>query len=208
MADIFDEIDEELKRDRAQVLWAKYGKYVLSAAAAIVLVVGASQGYNAWTKQQVETAAETYQAALNADDVGAALEANLSSLTDGYAMVAKFQIAADLANKDDAVAAEQAYLALSTESGLDPLYQQAALMLSVMSAVNTGDVADLQDRLSSLTSAAGAWQALALELSAGLDLQAGDVAAAKAKIDQVLALPEIPNDLRQRAQRMALVLEK
>ena len=81
-------------------------------------------------------------------------------------------------------------------------------MLSVMSAVNTGDVADLQDRLSSLTSAAGAWQALALELSAGLDLQAGDVAAAKAKIDQVLALPEIPNDLRQRAQRMALVLEK
>lgn len=208
MADIFDEIDEELKRDRAQVLWAKYGKYVLSAAAAIVLVVGASQGYNAWTKQQVETAAETYQAALNADDVGAALEANLSSLTDGYAMVAKFQIAADLANKGDAVAAEQAYLALSTESGLDPLYQQAALMLSVMSAVNTGDVADLQDRLSSLTSAAGAWQALALELSAGLDLQAGDVAAAKAKIDQVLALPEIPNDLRQRAQRMALVLEK
>lgn len=208
MADIFDEIDEELKRDRAQVLWAKYGKYVLSAAAAIVLGVGASQGYNAWTKQQVETAAETYQAALNADDVGAALEANLSSLTDGYAMVAKFQIAADLANKGDAVAAEQAYLALSTESGLDPLYQQAALMLSVMSAVNTGDVADLQDRLSSLTSAAGAWQALALELSAGLDLQAGDVAAAKAKIDQVLALPEIPNDLRQRAQRMALVLEK
>lgn len=208
MADIFDEIDEELKRDRAQVLWAKYGKYVLSAAAAIVLVVGASQGYNAWTKQQVETAAETYQAALNTDDVGAALEANLSSLTDGYAMVAKFQIAADLANKGDAVAAEQAYLALSTDSGLDPLYQQAALMLSVMSAVNTGDVADLQDRLSSLTSAAGAWQALALELSAGLDLQAGDVAAAKAKIDQVLALPEIPNDLRQRAQRMALVLEK
>ena len=208
MADIFDEIDEELKRDRAQVLWAKYGKYVLSAAAAIVLVVGASQGYNAWTKQQVKTAAETYQAALNADDVGAALEANLSSLTDGYAMVAKFQIAADLANKGDAVAAEQAYLALSTESRLDPLYQQAALMLSVMSAVNTGDVADLQDRLSSLTSAVGAWQALALELSAGLDLQAGDAAAAKAKIDQVLALPEIPNDLRQRAQRMALVIEK
>ena len=60
MADIFDEIDEELKRDRAQVLWAKYGKYVLSAAAAIVLVVGASQGYNAWTKQQVETAALTH----------------------------------------------------------------------------------------------------------------------------------------------------
>lgn len=207
MADIFDEIDEELKRDRAQVLWAKYGKYVISAAAAVVLVVGASQGYNAWNKRQVEMAAETYQAALNADDVGGALEAGLSSLTGGYAMLAKFRLAAELAEAGDVVAAEQAYLALSTESGLDPLYQQAAVMLSVMVAVDTGDIADLQNRLSGLTSAAGAWQALALEVSAGLDLRAGNRASAKTKIDQVLALPEVPNDLRQRAQRMALVLE-
>ena len=38
MADIFDEIDEELKRDRTQELWTKYGKYVIAAAAAVVLV--------------------------------------------------------------------------------------------------------------------------------------------------------------------------
>ena len=35
MADIFDEIDEELKRDRTQELWTKYGKYVMAAAAAV-----------------------------------------------------------------------------------------------------------------------------------------------------------------------------
>lgn len=207
MADIFDEIDEEMKRDRAQVLWAKYGKYVMSAAAAVVLVVGAAQGYNAWSKSQVETAAETYQAALDADDVGAALEASLSGLTDGYAMLAKFRIAAAHAANGDKLAAEQAYLALSSDSAVAPLYQQAALLLSVMNAGDGANIDDLQGRLESLTSAAGAWQALALELSAGLDLQKGDRAAAKAKIDQLLALQEIPNDLRQRAQRLSLVLE-
>ena len=41
MADIFDEIDEELKQDRAKQVWARYGRYVVSAAAAVVLGVGA-----------------------------------------------------------------------------------------------------------------------------------------------------------------------
>ena len=39
MADIFDEIDEELKKDRAQLLWAQYGKYVIGACLAVVLAV-------------------------------------------------------------------------------------------------------------------------------------------------------------------------
>ena len=36
MADIFDEIDEELKQDRAKQVWLRYGKYVVAAAVAIV----------------------------------------------------------------------------------------------------------------------------------------------------------------------------
>ena len=39
MADIFDEIDEDLKRDQMQLLWARYGKIVLAAVATIVLLV-------------------------------------------------------------------------------------------------------------------------------------------------------------------------
>ena len=34
MADIFDEIDEELKQDRTKELWTRYGKFVIAAAAA------------------------------------------------------------------------------------------------------------------------------------------------------------------------------
>ena len=38
MADIFDEIDEELKQDRAKQVWARYGKYGVSAAVALSLI--------------------------------------------------------------------------------------------------------------------------------------------------------------------------
>ena len=30
MADIFDEINEELKQDRMTALWRRYGKYVIA----------------------------------------------------------------------------------------------------------------------------------------------------------------------------------
>lgn len=207
MADIFDEIDEELKRDRTQILWAKYGKYVISAVVAVIAAVALSQGYASWTKSQIEQAATNYDAALKADDVGAALETALPSLTDGYAMLAKFRAAAAKADADDMIGAEQAYLALSTDKSIDAFYQQAALLLSVMNAADGANAAELQARLLPLTGAAGGWQGLALEHSAALDLQAGNTAAAKAKLEQVLGLSEIPSDLRQRVARMVNILE-
>ena len=52
MADIFDEIEEELKKDKAQVLWARYGKFAIAAVAAIILAVGSAQGFKAWKTKQ------------------------------------------------------------------------------------------------------------------------------------------------------------
>ena len=57
MADIFDEIDEDLKRDQMQMLWARYGKIVMAVVAVIVLLVALRQGYVAWQSSQVEASA-------------------------------------------------------------------------------------------------------------------------------------------------------
>ena len=94
MADIFDEIDEDLKRDQMQLLWARYGNLVMAAVATIVLLVGLRQGYTAWQTSQAEASASAYQQALKSDDVVGALEAHLGQLSDGYGMLAQFQIAA------------------------------------------------------------------------------------------------------------------
>jgi hypothetical protein len=75
-----------------------------------------------------------------------------------------------------------------------------------MNAPADSSAQNLQDRLAPLIGAAGTWQGLALEQSAGLDLQTGKVDAAKAKLEQIIKLTEIPQSLRQRAQRILDIL--
>ena len=112
MADIFDEIDEELKRDQAKQVWALYGKYVVSAAAAVVLGVGASQGYTAWKHSQAETSANIYSRA-SRPVTPLPCSASLGDLTDGYALLGRFRIAAGKAGEGDATAAEGIYLGIA-----------------------------------------------------------------------------------------------
>ena len=206
MADIFDEIDEDLKRDQMQMLWARYGKIVMAVVAVIVLLVALRQGYTAWQTSQSEASASAYQQALKSDDIVTALEAGRGQLTDSYAMLAQFQIAAEQAAADDFTAAEASYLALASDASLDPLYQQAATLLSVMVAPQDADVAELAARLSVLETAAGPWQAMALETGAGLALRGGNTDAAVAKYKRLMDMADVPAGMRQRAERMIVML--
>ena len=77
--------------------------------------------------------------------------------------------------------------------------------MAVMNAPDDSDTAALQERLAPLVDV-GPWQPLALELSAALDLKAGDRSAAIAKLETLIDLAETPNELRQRASRLVEVL--
>jgi hypothetical protein len=206
MADIFDEIDEDLKRDRMQVLWARYGKILIAAVAAIVLLVGARQGFKAWQSNKSEASAAAFQQALKGNDIVSALEARYGQLTIGYAMLAQFQIAVEQVAIDNFEAAEATYLRLASDTSLDPIYQQAAVLLSVMVAPKDGDLAPLLARLVNLETTVGPWQAMALETSAGLSLRAGDRNSAVAKYQRLIEMADVPDGMRQRANRMAAML--
>ncbi|MEC8386693.1 MAG: tetratricopeptide repeat protein, partial [Pseudomonadota bacterium] len=49
VADIFDEVDEELRQERAARLWRQYGSWLIAAALAVVIAVG---GYRYWQYYQ------------------------------------------------------------------------------------------------------------------------------------------------------------
>ena len=206
MADIFDEVDEELKRDQMQVLWARYGKYLIAAVSIVVIGVAGRQGYYAWQANQAEIAATAYHQAIQADDLVTAMADADGDLTAGYRMLSRFRSAAALAAKKDLATAEAAYLALAEHADITPLYRQAALLLSVMNAPDDRDLATLRERLGGLEGAAGPLQAMAMEQAAGVALRAGDRAAALAKYQALSGLAEIPADMRQRARRLVDIL--
>ena len=207
MADIFDEINEDLKRDQMHLLWARYGKVVIVAVTAIVLLVALRQGYTGWQSSQAEASASSYQKALQSDDVVAALEVQRGHLSDGYAMLAQFKIAAEQAAIDNFAAAEASYLELASDASLDPLYQQAARLLSVMVAPQDANVSALEARLADLETSDGPWQAMALETGAGLALRNSDKDTAVAKYQRLMKMADVPAGMRQRAERMIVMLD-
>jgi hypothetical protein len=208
MADIFDEVNEDLKRDQMQKLWSRYGKYVILAVSLVVLSVGGRQGYITWQDRQAKAAATAFHNALAADDVKAALTAELDHLSPGYAMLTRFRIAAAQASAEDYAASEAGYLALSTDPAVRQLYQQAAILLSVMNAPVSRSADELVTRLVVLEGQAGPWQAMALEQAAGLALRTGDRKTAVAKYETLANLSDTPPNVRQRASQMLKILNE
>ncbi len=207
MADIFDEIDEELKKDKARLLWARYGKFVIATVTAVILGVGSAQGLKTWKTKQAETAANSYHRALDSSDLVISIREAMADLTDGYEMLAHFRMAAAKAANGDSEGAVSDYMMLAENKAIKPLYQQAALLLAVMNAPEGTDPKQSQDQLFPLTATPGPWQGLALEQSAALDLENNDPAAALEKFESILGLVELSPELRQRASQFLPILK-
>ena len=133
--------------------------------------------------------------------------AQLGKLSPGYSMLAQFRIAATQAKNKNFDAAEASYLALSKDPDIKLLYQQAAILLSVMNAPASRKHDELAARLTDLESQAGPWQSMALEKAAGLALWSGNRKAAIAKYESLAGLSDIPAGVRQRARQMLQVLK-
>ncbi len=56
MADIFHEVDEEVRRERLQKLWDRYSIYIIAAAVLIVAGIGAWRGYEYWEAKKAAAA--------------------------------------------------------------------------------------------------------------------------------------------------------
>ena len=99
MVDIFDEVDEELRADKAQAVLKQYGGLILAAAFAVVLAVAGWQTWQWWQNRQDQAAAGHFLAAmriadnlsptpgLSAPDNAATAEKRALALT-GFASVA------------------------------------------------------------------------------------------------------------------------
>src|ERR1700733_10387711 len=75
MSDIFQEVDEEVRRDKAAEFWKKYQNLILAGAALVVL---AAAGFRYWQYQRetsANAAGDRFQAALTALEAGKASEA-------------------------------------------------------------------------------------------------------------------------------------
>ena len=207
MADIFDEIEEDLRRDRMTMLWRRYGNIVIGVAILIIVVVAGNQGYDYWKDSKNQAAGDAFFNAVTADNSFDELMSITPQLPEGYEMLAKFRMAALQAQNQNEIDAEQFYLSLSREAGNDPFYQDTALLLSVMNAPATANKSELIERISDLSAFVGPLQGLALEISAGLHLELGNPEKALSLLTKASKLTDISPSLRQRISQFLLILQ-
>jgi hypothetical protein len=62
MSDIFQEVEEDVRRERYEQLWKKYGNHVIGAAAVLVIAVGGWQAWTAYDNNQRRAVSDQYEA--------------------------------------------------------------------------------------------------------------------------------------------------
>lgn len=212
MADIFKEVDEDLRRDQASKAWEKYGSYVIGAAVAVVLATAGYQGWQWWhAKRQIELS-DRYAAAARlleeGDEAPAAAEFGaLADTAAGYGTLAAFNEARLLTESGDTTAAIEIWDRLADSTDAGPAFQGVATLLSVVHQIETGNPAELEARLEPLMAAGSGFRPNALELLATLAVRRGDRARARELYAQISDDANAPVSLRARASQMLNALE-
>ncbi len=210
MTDIFNEVDEEVRREQFKKLWDRYGIVVIVAAVLIVAGVGGWRGYQWWQGTRAAEAGAAYDAAAELDDQGKAAEAEAAFAkvagdgTAGYRVLARLRAAAA---ERDPKAAIAAYDAIAKDSSVGKTFQELAAIRASLLLVDTAPLAELTQRLEPLTSPTGAFRHTARELLALAAVRASDTAAAKRWFDAISSDAETPQSVRARADVLMTLSE-
>jgi hypothetical protein len=211
MADIFREIDEEVRRERAFDVWRKHGNKIVGLAVLIVIAVAGWRAWQYFETQKAQEAGAKFEQALQDSKAGKTAEAEqvLSDLakssTSGYQKLARLREAGEIA-KADAAKAVEAYDAIAADGSVDAAMRDVARLRAAMLLVDTASGDDLQKRLSPVIDA-GTFAPNAHELIGLAALKAGDYEAAGKAFDQIITDRNAPPSLRQRAELLLALVK-
>ncbi|MGY3138196.1 hypothetical protein ACVWZM_008878 [Bradyrhizobium sp. USDA 4501] len=112
MSELFDEVDEEVRRDQLKKLWDKYSLFIIALAILIVAGVGGWRGYQYLEAKKAAEAGAAFDRAVELSDQNkhaeaeAAFAALITKAPSGYHNLARLRMAAEVATRDQPAAAK------------------------------------------------------------------------------------------------------
>ena len=207
MSDIFNEIDEELRQDKAARLWKAYGKYLIALAIFIILAIASYRFIEHTQEKNKEQASELYELASEAGrsgDKNAAIELFSDDRFDetiGYAIISKLKKAALAKSNDDLEGMAIVLKEIITNEEI-PRYLRDLARLKLFASDNDNNISQLD----ALIAGDGAWKFLALELKGGIELEGGNLKKARSIFEELTNGANTPNNLRRRTSEILKAL--
>lgn len=207
MVDIFDEVDEDLRAERAARLLKKYAWVIIALA---VATVGATAGWQLWTRyqnQQDAAAASRFIAVQTAIEAPGgskaeqlpALDLIATAAPQGYKTLARLRAADLKAEAGDLPGAIGLWNGVAADPNADGLLRDYASLTAVQHQLDQGDPAQLEARLKPLMDPNNAWSSLAREQMALLSLRQGKLDDARKALQALSNEFDAPSGLRARA---------
>lgn len=211
MTDIFREVEEDVRRERFEQLWKKYGDYVIAGASLLIIAVAGLQLWRVYDQRQRARASTEYMAAEQLYEAGQTYEAATAfakiakDAPSGYAGMADLQAADALlasGNQADAVG-----IFKKIASGNNSMLGAIARIHAAWAIVDTAPKSDVQTMLAPLTDPTNAWHSMAREILAYADYRAGATKDALREYESLLGDAQAPVPLRTRSEWMVTFLK-
>jgi hypothetical protein len=202
---LFREVDEEVRQEQFQKLWARYGNLVIALCLVVVAGVAGFKGWQYWQVKQAEAAGDSFFSAVKLAGEGKASDA-IAGFEQvghaGYGILAKLREAAAQASQGKADEAVKIYDAVAADQAVDGPLRDLARVRAALVLADTAAPADLEGRVKVLDVPGNPWRHVAREIMAAAHWRASDFAAADKQVKAILADGEAPAGIRQRAQML------
>ena len=211
MSELFDEVDEEVRRDQLKKLWDQYSIYIVAGALLIIAAVGGWRGYQYLEAKKAAEAGSVFDAAVDLSEQNKHAEAetafnNLAATApSGYRMLARLRAAAEVAIRDPQAGAKM-YDDVAADRSVEASVQDLARIRAAGLLLETASYPSMLQRLESATKPEATFRHTARELLALSAWRANDTTAARQWLDMIANDGETPSGLRSRAEALQALL--
>ena len=211
MSELFDEIDEDVRRDQLKKLWEKYSFVIIALAVMIIVGVGGWRGYQYVEAKKAQEASAAFDRAaeLSTQNKPAEAEAAFSKVAAeapvGYRALARLRAATEAAKRDNG-AAVKLYDEIAADRSIDAASRDLARLRAASLLVDSADYDAMAQRLEPATAVTGTYRHSARELLALSAWRSGNMSAARQWLDLIANDGETPSSMRSRGEALQALL--
>jgi hypothetical protein len=211
VSELFDEVDEDVRRDQLKKLWDQYSIYIVAAALLIIASVGGWRGYQYLEAKKAAEAGAAFDKAVELSDANKHTEAEAAfadlaaKAPAGYRVLARLRTATEVASRDPLAAAKM-FDEIAADGSVGAAEQDLARIRAAQLLLEGSTYPNMKQRLDSAAAPGATFRHTARELLALSAWRANDAAATRQWLDLIANDGDTPSSLRSRAEALQALL--